>query len=71
MLTIATSSHIPTNRVRRSFRATRTSTGVRLRRVEASRLYEERKNLLVRQRRREWLVECWNFHRGSVARARQ
>jgi hypothetical protein len=71
MLTIATSSHILTNRLRRSFRATRTSTGVRLRRVESSRLFEERQNLLVRQRRQEWLIECWSIHGRSAARKTQ
>jgi len=71
MLTIATSSHIRTNRIRRSFRAARTSTGVRLRRVESSRLFEEQQNLLVRQRRREWLAECWHIHSRSVARRNQ
>lgn len=71
MLTIATSSQIPTNRLRRSFRAARASTGVRLRRVESSRLFAERQNLLVRQLRREWLVERWNFHCSNVAKTMQ
>jgi len=71
MLTIFTSSHIPTNRLRRSFRATHTSTGVRLRRVESSRLFAERQNLLDRQRRREWLVERWTFHSRNAARTMQ
>jgi hypothetical protein len=71
MLTIPTSSHILTNRLRRSFRAAPTSTGARLRRVESSRLFVERRNLLDRQRRREWLAECWNLHSRNVARTAQ
>ena len=71
MLTISTSSHIVTNRLRRSFRAAPTSTGVRLRRVESSRLFAERHNLLDRQRRREWLAERWNFHRRNVVAVAQ
>jgi hypothetical protein len=71
MLTIPTSSHILTNRLRRSFRAAPTSTGIRLRRVESSRLFAERLNLLVRQRRREWIAERWSFHSRSVVRIAQ
>jgi hypothetical protein len=71
MLTIPTSSHIPTNRLRRSFRAAPTSTGVRLRRVESSRLFTERQNLLDRQRRRDWLAARWNSHRRDAAAVAQ
>ena len=71
MLTIPTSSHILTNRLRRSFRAAPTSTGFRLRRVESSRILAERQYLLDRQRRREWLAERWSFHGRNVARMAQ
>ena len=63
MLTIRTSAHVPTNRHRRNFRSSPTSTGVPRTRAGASSLLREWIRLLDSESRRLWLELEWRSHR--------
>jgi hypothetical protein len=66
MLTIRTSTHIPTNRQRRNFRSNPVSTGAPLARVGALRLLQEWIQLFDAESRRLWLEMRWRSHLGRV-----
>ena len=66
MLTVRTSTHIPTNRHRGSFRFCLASTGARVPRTGVSHLLRERLRLLNAESRRVWIQDQWNGHLGRV-----
>jgi len=70
MLTIKTSTHVATNRHRRSFRFSPASTGAPLARVGASRLLGEWTRLLDAEARRLWLEIRWRSHLRRVRSTR-
>jgi hypothetical protein len=66
MLTVRTSAHIPTNRLRRSFRHCFASTGAPPARAGLFRLLRERIRLSNAESRRLWLDDRWREHMRSV-----
>jgi hypothetical protein len=66
MLTVRTSAHVPTNRLRRNFRSSPVSTGAPLARVGALRLLQEWIRLFDAESRRLWLEMRWRSHLGRV-----
>jgi hypothetical protein len=66
MLTIKTSSHVPTNRHRRNFRSCPVCTGAPMARDSGLRLVEDRIGLIDAELRRLWLDIGWRSHLGRV-----
>jgi hypothetical protein len=62
MLTVRTSAHIPTNRLRGSFRLCPASTGAPPARAGLFRLLRERIRLSNAESRRLWLDDRWSAH---------
>jgi hypothetical protein len=62
MLTVRTSSHIPTNRHRGSFHLCPASTGASAARAGVSRLLREWLRLFSAESRRLWLEDRWSGH---------
>ena len=62
MLTLKSSTHIPTRQMIKNFRSGYSSTGLSLRHVEARRMDRERIRLENRRQRRAWLERQWSAH---------
>jgi len=62
MLTLRTSAHIPTNRIRVSFRFCPTSTGAPVAQAGLARLLGEWISLSNAESRRLWLEDRWGAH---------